>query len=83
MILKIFTIYDSKAEAYLQPFFMKSVGEAMRAFEDAVNDDKHQFAKHIEDYTLFEVGVFDDANAEIVTLSTPKPLAKGIELLKS
>lgn len=83
MILKVFSIYDSKAEAYLQPFFVKSVGEALRMFEDAVNDEKHQFHKHLEDFTLFELGVFDDDNAELVSLSTPKPLSKAIELLNN
>lgn len=63
MISKIFVIYDSKAEAYLQPFFMKSKGEAIRAISDLVDDPQHNFCKYAADFTLFEVGSFDDSNA--------------------
>ena len=63
MISKIFVIYDCKAEAYLQPFFMKSKGEAIRAITACVEDAQHNFCKYAEDFTLFEVGTFDDSDA--------------------
>ena len=80
MKVKIFTVYDSKAEAYMPPFFMQSTGQAMRTFEDTVRDENHAFAKHPEDYTIFELGTFDDANASIEMHKTSIPLAKAIEL---
>ena len=52
MIVKVFGIYDSKAEAYLPPFFMKSKGEAIRAITAHVNDSQHNFCKYAEDFTL-------------------------------
>ncbi len=79
MILKIFTVYDSKAEAYLQPFFMPSAGVAMRAFGDLVNDMATQFYKHSADYTLFEIGSFDDQNAELSHLEAFINLGVGLE----
>lgn len=60
MKTKIFTVYDVKAQANMTPFFMQSTGQAVRAFEDTVNDPKSAFNKHPEDYTLFEIGTFDD-----------------------
>lgn len=80
MITKMYTVYDSKAEAYLPPFYMQSTGLAMRSFEDTVKDQDHHFAKHPEDYTLFEVGTFDDQTCTIETHKTPISLAKAIEL---
>ena len=65
MTLKAFTVYDSKAEAYLQPFFMQSKGQAIRAFQDLANDETHQFGKYPADFTLFEIGEYDDATALI------------------
>ncbi len=59
MLLKIFSIQDSKAAAHLPPFFMAKTDQAMRTFSDCVNDDKHAFGQHPEDYTLFEHGLFD------------------------
>lgn len=57
-----FTVYDSKAETYMPPFFVPSKGLAIRAFEDCVNSDDHHFGKHPADYTLFSVGEFDTDN---------------------
>jgi hypothetical protein len=81
MVQKIFTIYDSKAEAYLSPFFMSAKGQALRAFGDSVNDPNHQFNKHAEDFTLFELGEYDDLSASFNLYDTPVALGKAIEFI--
>jgi len=83
MQMKIYTIYDSKAEAYLQPFFMQSNGAAIRAFTDLANDPQHVFGKHPEDYTLFDIGVYDESTAAIVSNATPISLGVAINYLKN
>lgn len=60
MKLKVFAILDSKVGAYLNPFMMRSVGEASRAFETAVNDPTTQFSKYPSDYELYEIAEWDD-----------------------
>lgn len=79
MILKIFTVYDSKAEAYLKPFFLRSTGEAIRAFEENCNDINANFFKYPSDYTLFEIGSYNDNTTEIVTLTAIKSLGLAHE----
>jgi hypothetical protein len=79
MIMKVFTIYDSKAESYLQPFFMQSKGQAIRAFSELVNDEKHNFGKYPADFTLFELGVWDDSKALFTTYATPVSLGVAVE----
>lgn len=59
MKLLAYSVYDEKAAAYLQPFFAPTRGLAIRSFADAVNDETHAFHKHLADYTLFEVGEFE------------------------
>lgn len=81
MLTKIFTVYDTKAKAYMPPFYMQSTGQAMRAFEDTVNDETHAFAKHPEDYVLYELGTFDDQNASFQLHKTGVTLAKAIEMI--
>ena len=61
MKLEIFSVYDGAVKAYLQPFFSRSKGEAIRSFTDAVNDEKSQFNKHAADYCLVYLGAYDDA----------------------
>lgn len=63
MIKKVFTVYDEKSEAYLQPFFLDTTGQAVRAITDCVNDINHQFCRHTSDYSLFQLGEFDDSSA--------------------
>ncbi len=82
MLHKIFTVYDSKSETYLTPFFMKTKGEALRGFIDVAQDDKHQFGKHPEDYTLFEIGEYDDVKCTIISYESKISVGTAIEFLK-
>lgn len=68
MKLKTFTVHDCKAESYLQPFYAQATGAAIRMFEDAVNQEGHQFNRYAADYTLFELGTFDQATAAFEVL---------------
>ena len=79
MKLKIFAIFDSKAEAYLPPFMMQATGLAIRTFQDMACDPKHQVGAHPEDYTLFEIGEYSQHDASIDMLEAKVPLGTGIE----
>lgn len=81
MILKVYTVYDSKAEAYLQPFFSQSKGVAIRSFQEAVRDEKSNISKYPEDFTLFELGEYDDSNSKFNLHNTPQSLGVAVEFL--
>ena len=72
MILKVFTVYDDKAEAYTAPFFVPTAGMAVRTFRDCANSESHHFGQNPADYTLFYIGEFDDATAEFIAAETNK-----------
>ena len=78
MTLKAFAIYDSKAELYLQPFFMRSRGEALRAWTDSVNDEKAPFHRYPADYTLFEIGTYDESSGKMTAI-TNQSLGNAVE----
>lgn len=80
MFVKIFTVYDSKTEAYLQPFYEPSIGGALRNFEEAANDPESPIHKYSADFTLFLIGEFDNSNANFEIRDTPKSLALASEL---
>lgn len=65
MILKVFAVYDSKAQAFLQPFFAPNAGVACRMFETAVKQEGSQFGRFAGDYELFELGTFDDSFGDL------------------
>lgn len=81
MLLKIFTVYDCKAEAYLQPFYCKSKGEALRSFVEIANDKQSQIGKYPEDFTLFELGEFDDSTAKFRMLDAGVALGCALEFV--
>ena len=62
MITKIFSVYDSKAEVFGKPFFSGTKGLALRSFTEISNDSASEIGKYPADFTLFELGEYDDSN---------------------
>ncbi len=83
MRMKAFTIYDTKAKAYLPPFFLGETGQAVRHFTDAVNDGQSAFNKHPEDYTLFEIGGYDDATGLVNSFEGPELVCTALQCVAS
>lgn len=80
MIHKIYAVFDSKAGTYTPPFFQHQEAMAIRTFGDCCNDTGHTFGKHPEDYTLFNLGIYDDTTGTI-TQDHIKSVATGNTLL--
>lgn len=81
MLLKMFTIRDSKAEVYNTPFFQKTHGEAERSFRQLVTDEKSMPGKYPEDFDLYYVGDFDDQSGKLKALDTPQHMLKAIAVI--
>jgi hypothetical protein len=82
MKLNVYSIFDSAASAYTQPFFMHNDGLALRAFSDNVNaETPNNISCHPDQFTLFKIAEFDDSSGEIEKI-TPKSLGNGLELKK-
>jgi len=79
MKYKVYAVHDTKAEAYMMPFFMTTEGQAVRGFADAVNNPETPFGQHPYDYTLFHIGEYSDAKGELIPC-TPRSLGNGVEL---
>lgn len=79
MQLVICAIHDSAAGAYNRPFFLPSAGLAVRSFRDEVNRnaaDNPMFG-HPDDFTLYQLGIFDDADGTFQTPAQPVVLARA------
>lgn len=70
MILQIYSVRDDAIGAFMNPFYTRSRGEALRSFQDAVNDPKSTFNSHVTDYNLYYLGEYDD-NTGIFTPVPP------------
>lgn len=60
--LRLYSIYDSKAEQFSPPQVYHNDMLALRAFEGIVNDDKMLIKKYPEDFTLYYLGNLDDSD---------------------
>jgi len=79
---QMFAIYDSKANAYLPPWVIHQNEMAIRLFADMCNDPKHQFGKNPADYTLFNIGAYDDNKGQVENQKLNISLGNGIEFVK-
>lgn len=65
MKLLMFSVVDTKVGAFMPPFCARARGEALRSFQSACQDEKHQFFAHKADYVLYLIGEFDDSTGYI------------------
>lgn len=66
MILEVFSVFDKQVQAYMQPFFCRTKGEAIRSFTEACNDPGKPFGKYALDYSLVGLGTFDDNSGSLL-----------------
>ena len=80
---KLFTLYDSKSETYTAPQLHKTRNEALRSFAGAVNagDKGGVIAAHPADFTLFEIGTWDEENCTLVAIDKIA-VANGIDVVE-
>lgn len=77
----VFSVYDSAAKFYSDPFFALTKGQALRDFVTACNDPKTYLNQHPSDYTLFELGSFDELTGNFSMHLTPVSLGKAVEFI--
>lgn len=79
MKLYMFSIFDSKACAYLQPFFSVNAQVAMRAFQGACRDPGHDFGRFPADYTLMSLGEWDQTTGVVTMFEVQGNLGNGVQ----
>lgn len=75
--MKVFAVKDHKVGIFMKPVFDHHAGSAIRGFEDVVRSGDSPFSRHPNDFTLFELGSFDENNGVFKCLEHP------IELLSA
>lgn len=66
-MIKIYTIYDTVADVYSQPFYLKNHEIAKREIKSLINEQQpNLFNTNTSDKVLYCIGEFDENNAIIV-----------------
>lgn len=81
MKLKIYSIYDTAAKSFAQPFFLHTDAVAIRAFKDNVNSPDSVINKNPEQFTLYTIGLFDDSQGTILAEASPEPIINAAQLI--
>lgn len=83
MRLLTYSVYDSMVEAFMPPFYVRARGEAMRLFSDLANDVSSNVGKHPADFTLMQLGEFDDQSGSFVVVDSPVRVISGLECVNT
>lgn len=78
LTLLVYSVYDEKAKAYLQPWFALNRETAERTFQAACWDDSHQFHRFAADFTLFEIGAFDQERGVLAAFDNHRNLGTAL-----
>ncbi len=80
MKLNLYTIYDTAAVYYKNPFALQTDEQAKREFGDIFDGD-NPIATHPEHYYLVKLGSFDNSNGDIKQTEGKPTLLTGLEAL--
>jgi len=81
MQVRMYAIYDSKAAAYLQPFFCANNAIAFRNIGRAVKNPQSPFAEFPADFNLFCLAAFDDVSGKLEPFKAPENLGNFLQFL--
>lgn len=82
MKIEIVAMYDSAAQMFGRPFFVQTVGIAIRSFSDEIQRQApdNDLFKHPDDFTLYHLGAFDDSLGAFSLPEQPVMLIRGKDL---
>lgn len=86
MKLKLFVVYDSKTESYGVPFFRDFTANALREWSEVASnksDKQNQIAKFPSDFTLFEIGEYDQQTGVVRMYDVKFSHGLAVEHIKS
>lgn len=79
MLKFIYSVYDQKSKVFGNPFISNNRATAERDFGYACNDVHSQISKWPADFTLYEIGSFEDTTCKIELNSPPEIVGHGIQ----
>jgi len=75
MIKKMFSVFDIKAAVFSSPFVSIRNETAIRDFNNACADPDSMLSKNPGDYSLYELGEFDDTTGFITPANPIKMIS--------
>lgn len=77
MKLEIVAVKDRALDAFGRPFYVQTIGQAIRSFQDEVNNKESEIHKHPEDYDLYHLGTWNDDTGQFTNNQPPMQICIG------
>lgn len=78
MKYELMSVYDTKARAFLTPWFSQNLQVAARSFSEVVNNPVHIIFRNAEDFNLYHLGSWDDNTAQVEMHKQPVNLGSAV-----
>jgi len=85
MIQTVCSVFDSAAGVFGRPFFVAKSGQAVRSFSDEIQRQApdNELNRHPEDFTLYEIALFNDENGVFQPFNPANVLIRGKDCVVS
>lgn len=76
----LYTVLDSESKTHIAPFAMKTNRDAIEGFRLVANDEKTDYNKFPNDYSLIKIGSFDERQGTLES-QAPEKLICAADLI--
>jgi len=83
MFNKMFAVFDRKAKAFHPPFVLPNSDMAARTFADCINDPKHNYGVHPEDYTLYLIASWSQETGRVDGSGELEIVGNGVQYIRN
>lgn len=81
--MKLVSIRDMKAKAYLRPNFQTSIADAVRSWETIANEGDSMISKFPNDFRLYHMANFDSESGHLEVLDPPVDLGSAFDFKRN
>lgn len=81
-IKTLYSVFDQKAQVYGTPFSCINESIALRSFAHAANDLGTDIGVYPVDFTLYELGTFDEDTGILQPVPAPRPIVCALQLVQ-
>lgn len=76
----VISIKDSALDAFMQPWYVQTAAQAVRSFNQEVNNPESPMNRTPDDFDLYELGTFDENTGQHHNHETPQRLARAKDM---
>lgn len=73
--MQLYTMHDKAMDTYGPPMAFATDAVAVRALQDEMQNPESMFRKHPDDFVIYRIGTWDDANGQVINYTRDRVIA--------